>query len=67
MNLQDHYLNSALTYKYRLLESNVIIAERNYYSKETYNRENAIFESFKDTLNLLGYKYNSSKHQVEKI
>lgn len=66
MNLQEHYLNSALTYKYRLLESNVIIAER-YYSKETFILENAIFERFKDTLNLLGYKYNYSKHQVEKI
>ena len=67
MNLQEQYLISALTYRYRLLESKVIIAERNYYSKETCILENAIFESFKDTLKLLGYKYNTSKQQVEKI
>ena len=66
MSLQEHYVISALTYKYRKLENNIIFRKHNYFSKEQIDHEIAILESFKETLDILGYVYNPVQKQVEK-
>ena len=67
MSLQEHYVISALTYKYRRLENNIIFAERNLTAtKEPVERARAILDSFKETLDILGYIYHPVQKQVVK-
>ena len=56
---------NALTYRYHILENNFIIAVQNYYSLETQKREKAIFDSYIETLDILGYQYNKKTKEVE--
>ena len=58
---------AALTYRYKLLENHVLIAERNYYSKETKEREKAVFDSFVETIKIMGYEYNKKSGKVERV
>ena len=66
MSLQEQYVISALTYKYHKLENNIIFRKHNYFSKEQIDHEIAILDSFKETLDILGYIYNPVQKQVVK-
>jgi hypothetical protein len=66
MSLQEHYVISALTYKYRKLENNIIFRIHNHFSEDEIKHEQDILDSFKETLDILGYIYNPVQKQVVK-
>lgn len=60
-------LNCALTNKYRLLEDAILMAKYNKFSAESIAKHELVFESYKETLDMLGYKYDAQRKVVVKV